>query len=98
MLDQIVRMGFPTRTGFPSSVFLYLPMKARMIFQAIGWISLVLGILLCLLGLASLPAGGLMFALPFFFLMPGIVLTILGVLLLFFTRVRVSTNSESNET
>jgi hypothetical protein len=39
-----------------------------------------------------------MFAMPFFFLMPGMVLTLLGGLLLFFTRVKVSTHPESRET
>jgi vacuolar-type H+-ATPase subunit I/STV1 len=72
--------------------------EVGMVFRLLGWTSLVFGILLCLLGLASLPPGDLMFALPFFFLMPGIVLTMLGGLLLFFTRVKASTDTESRET
>ena len=38
--------------------------------------------LLTLLGLLSLPAGGLMFALPFVFFAPAIILAVIGTLLL----------------
>jgi len=69
----------------------------RIVFRVLGWISSVFGILLCVLGVEGLPAGGLMFALPFFFLIPGIGLTILGGVLLFFTRVKLSTDLESKE-
>lgn len=72
--------------------------KMRMVFRVIGGISLGMGVLLCLLGAASLPAGGLMFALPFFFLMPGIGLVLFGGLLLFFTRLKGSTHSETRDT
>ncbi len=45
---------------------------------------LIMGLLLCLLG--TLPDGGLMFALPYFFLIPGIALTAIGGLMIFLTR------------
>jgi hypothetical protein len=69
----------------------------RVVFRVFGWISLAFGILLCIIGVASLPAEGLMFALPYFFLMPGIALTIIGGLLVFFTRVKPSASTESRE-
>jgi hypothetical protein len=47
-----------------------------------GWITLVLASVLILLGVASWPPGGLMFALPYFFLIPGVILAIIGGLLL----------------
>jgi vacuolar-type H+-ATPase subunit I/STV1 len=63
-----------------------------MIFRIFGWLSLIVGLLLFLLGIASLPAGGLMFALPFFFLIPGIVLVSGGGFLLFFTRLKANSS------
>lgn len=47
----------------------------------IGWITLFVASVLILLGIASLPPGGLMYALPFVFLIPGIFLALVGVLL-----------------
>lgn len=61
----------------------------RKLFRVVGWLSAVIGALLCLLGLLALPDGGLMFALPYFFLLPGLVFSIGGALLLRATR-RVS--------
>jgi hypothetical protein len=48
---------------------------------------LIIGLLLCLLGVLALPDGGLMFALPYFFLVPGITLTLIGGILGFLARV-----------
>jgi hypothetical protein len=45
-----------------------------------------MGLLLCLLGVLALPDGGLMFALPYFFLIPGIALTAIGGLMIFLAR------------
>ncbi len=44
------------------------------------------GVLLVLVGLASWPPGGLMFALPFVFLMPGAVLIAAGAMLVIMVR------------
>jgi len=53
-----------------------------------GWIFLVLGVLLCLLGLASLPTGGLMFALAYVFFIPGVILFIAGCICLLFSKTK----------
>lgn len=66
----------------------------RRFLRVFGWLLLVLGLSLCLLGIASLPTGGLMFALPFFFFIPGFVLLVGGGILLFFTRLKVSSSPE----
>ena len=47
-----------------------------------GWIVLALALAIILLGLASWPPGGLMFALPYFFLISGFILALIGGLLL----------------
>jgi vacuolar-type H+-ATPase subunit I/STV1 len=47
-------------------------------FRSLGWMFLILGLLLCLLGVLALPDGGLLFAMPYFFLVPGITLTAIG--------------------
>jgi len=52
----------------------------------LGWLFLIFGILLGFLGLASLPTGGLMFALAYVFFIPGVVSLIIGVILLLATR------------
>jgi hypothetical protein len=46
--------------------------------RVLGWIVLVIGAGLILLGIYSWPPGGLMFALPFVFLVPGLVLGLIG--------------------
>jgi hypothetical protein len=51
-----------------------------------GVLLLVLAGLLGLLGIWTLPQGGLMFALPFFFLFPAAVFALLGLILIFVTR------------
>lgn len=53
-----------------------------------GWILLALAGGLVLLGLFSLPAGGLMFALPFVFFIPGALLAVLGGILVRLGRAR----------
>ena len=58
----------------------------RKLFRVIGWLSASIGGLLGLLGLLAFPDTGLMFALPYFFLLPGLVLAVSGVLLLRATR------------
>jgi len=52
----------------------------------LGWIALVLAAGLILLGIAAWPPGGLMFALPYFFLIPGLILGLIAVLLLWIGR------------
>jgi len=44
----------------------------------LGWILLVISAGLILLTILSWPPGGLMFALPYLFLMPGVVFALIG--------------------
>jgi len=60
----------------------------RKFLRAFGWILLIIGILLCLAGIASLPSGGLLFAMAYFFFIPGFVLLFSGGILLFTTRIK----------
>ena len=46
--------------------------------SVLGWISLFIAAGLIILGILSWPPGGLMFALPFFFLLPGVALALIG--------------------
>ena len=55
-------------------------MKA--VARVLGWIAVAIAALLTFAGIATWPPGGLMFALPFVFLMPAAVLWVLGLLLL----------------
>ncbi len=50
----------------------------RRVLRGIGAIFLLLAVLLSLLALASWPPEGLFFGLPFFFLMPALLLAIAG--------------------
>lgn len=50
--------------------------------RALGWFLLLAGGFLCLMGLMTLPDGGLMFALPYVFLIPGLCMVFFGYLLL----------------
>ena len=50
--------------------------------RVVGWFLVVVGVALCLAGVASLPDGGLMFALPYVFLIPGLCIAFIGFLLL----------------
>jgi hypothetical protein len=50
--------------------------------RVLGWIAVVIAALLTFVGIAAWPPGGLMFALPFVFLMPAAVLWAVGLLLL----------------
>jgi hypothetical protein len=54
--------------------------------KSLGWILLSIGSVLILLGIATWPPGGLMFALPYVFLLPGFLLAILGGLLVILGR------------
>jgi hypothetical protein len=54
----------------------------RRLERLLGWILLVLAALLILLGMLCWPPGGLMFALPFVFLIPGFILGLIGAVLL----------------
>ena len=42
------------------------------VLRGVGWFFLAAAAVLVVLGIASWPPGGLMFALPYFFLMPGV--------------------------
>jgi hypothetical protein len=53
---------------------------------ALGSTLLVIAAVLIGLGAVTWPPGGLLFALPFLFLMPGVVLAVLGGILLFIGR------------
>lgn len=55
------------------------------VIRALGWIALGVAVILAVLGLASWPPGGLMFALPFVFFLPAVILGLLGAVLLVFT-------------
>jgi hypothetical protein len=50
----------------------------RCVATVLGWILLASAGGLILLGISSWPPGGLMFALPFVFLIPGLFFAILG--------------------
>jgi len=50
----------------------------RRLAIVLGWILLVFAGGLILLAIASWPPGGLMFALPFVFLMPGVLFALIG--------------------
>ena len=54
----------------------------KSIGKVVAWIILVMAAALILLGIMSWPPGGLMFALPYFFLLPGVLLGLIGGLLL----------------
>jgi hypothetical protein len=58
----------------------------RRIARGVAITLLVLAGLLALLGIAAWPPGGLMFALPYFFLLPALVLAAGGAVLLLLTR------------
>jgi hypothetical protein len=60
----------------------------RTVVRVAGWILVIVAIPLVFAGIVSLPPGGLMFALPFFFLVPGIVLGVIGTILILVTRRR----------
>lgn len=50
--------------------------------RTLGWFLMAIGAALCLMGLMTLPDGGLMFALTYVFLIPGLCLVFAGFLLL----------------
>jgi hypothetical protein len=53
----------------------------RRFVRWLGWVLSAAAAVLILLGLATWPPGGLMFALPYVFLIPGAVLAVVGGLL-----------------
>ncbi|MCU0613317.1 MAG: hypothetical protein MUE60_16220 [Candidatus Eisenbacteria bacterium] len=59
---------------------------ARRAAAVAGWISLSAGVSLLCLAAWAWPPGGLMFALPFLFLAPGVVLCLAGLLLIQMSR------------
>jgi vacuolar-type H+-ATPase subunit I/STV1 len=63
-----------------------IPAQVKKAFRFMGWMFLIMGLLLCLLGVLCLPDGGLLFALPYFFLIPGIALAAIGSLMVLLTR------------
>jgi hypothetical protein len=54
----------------------------RSVAYIFGWITMAIAGMLVLLGILSWPPGGLMFALPFFFIIPGAILALVAALLL----------------
>jgi len=58
------------------------------VLRGIGWFFLAAGAALVVLGALSWPPGGLLFALPYFFLMPGVLLAIAEGLLVLLGRRR----------
>jgi asparagine N-glycosylation enzyme membrane subunit Stt3 len=60
----------------------------RRIVRIIGWVLLTIAAVLLFLGIISWPPGGLMFALPYFFLIPGFFFVLIGLGLLWLGRRR----------
>ena len=58
----------------------------RRVPLVLGWILLVIAGGLILLAISSWPPGGLMFALPFIFLMPGLLFALVGGALVWWGR------------
>jgi len=54
----------------------------RVVIRGFGWLCVMLAVLLVAAGLSALPSGGLMFALPYVFPLPGALLAVVGWLLL----------------
>ena len=69
----------------------------RQAFRILGWVLLTVGVLLLLIGITTLPGGGLMFALPYFFLIPGVASTAFAGLLLCLTSERRKENSRDQK-
>jgi hypothetical protein len=65
--------------------------------RAMGWFLLLAGGALCLMGLMTLPDGGLMFALPYVFLIPGLSMVFFGFLLLQIRRRESSVQRNSGD-
>lgn len=63
--------------------------------RALGWLLLLAGAALCIAGLTTLPDGGLMFALPYVFLIPGLCMFFFGFLLLRIRRREPSVQMDS---
>ncbi len=57
----------------------------KRVVRLFGVVSLVIAFILGLLTLVTWPPGGLMFALPYFFLFPAVFFTIIGIVLLIVT-------------
>jgi hypothetical protein len=57
--------------------------------MTVGWLLVAVGCLLVLLGIACLPPGGLMFALPYFFFIPGFALLVSGGIVLLLARLMI---------
>ncbi|MGE5946391.1 MAG: hypothetical protein ACM35F_06820 [Betaproteobacteria bacterium] len=66
----------------------------KKIAGALGWVAVVIAALLTFAGIAVWPPGGLMFALPFVFLMPAALLWVVGLLLLRVSRAPGATAAE----
>lgn len=58
----------------------------RRSLYTLGWVMLALAAPLLLLGYLTWPPGGLMFALPYLFLIPGVPLALVGALLVLICR------------
>jgi membrane protein implicated in regulation of membrane protease activity len=65
--------------------------------RAMGWFLWFAGGALCLMGLMTLPDGGLMFALPYVFLIPGLCMVFFGFLLLQIRRRESSVQRNSGD-
>ena len=50
----------------------------RKMARVFGWVLVVLAALLIVVGITTLPSGGLMFALPYVFFIPGVLLGLTG--------------------
>ena len=67
----------------------------RRVATVLGWLALTGAAGLILLGIVSWPPGGLMFALPFVFLVPGFILALVGGVLVWLGRRSAAGDSSS---
>ena len=58
----------------------------RRVLRALGWLSLALAAVFLILAVASWPPGGLLFVLPYLFLVVAVGLGLAGCVLLFLSR------------
>jgi len=57
--------------------------EMRKFLQLVSWIFYILGAFLIIIGISCLPSGGLMFALPYVFILPGLMSVGIGAALSF---------------
>lgn len=68
----------------------------RMVATVSAWVLLAGGAVLVVLSIASWPPGGLMFALPFVFLIPGILFGLIGSALVWLGEQRTAQTTKND--